>query len=39
MDLILASLQEEALIVGIVCIIFLALFIVAGIKQKLDRNE
>lgn len=39
-DFIVASLFVEASVVGIVCIIFLLLFVVAGIRQILkDRNE
>lgn len=36
MTLFLASLFVEAGIIGIVCIIFLILFVVAGIKQILS---
>lgn len=37
---IIASLFVEASVVGIVCVVFLILFVVAGIRQILkDRNE
>lgn len=36
MPLIIATLYKEAAVVGIVCIIFLILFVVAGIKQILN---
>lgn len=39
MILILAGLFTEAAVVGIVCIIFLVLFVVAGIKQILDEKD
>lgn len=35
----LSSLFMEAAVVGIVCIIFLILFVVAGIKQILTDNR
>lgn len=39
-NIIAAGLFVEAAVVGIVCIIFLCLFIVAGIRQILkDREE
>ena len=34
-----ASLFVEASVVGVVCIVFLILFIVAGIKQILNRED
>lgn len=34
-----AYLEQEALVVGAVCAVFLVLFVVAGIKQILDRRE
>lgn len=42
MRLVLADLFTEAAVVGIVCAVFLILFIVAGIKQIIgdrDRND
>jgi len=36
MTVILANLFVEAAVVGIVCIVFLILFVVAGIKQILS---
>ncbi len=39
MQIILASLFMEAGVVGIVCIIFLILFVVAGIKQILTEDR
>lgn len=39
MDLLLAGLFVEATVVGIICIIFLALFVVAGIRQILRDRE
>lgn len=33
------SLFVEAGVVGIICIIFLILFVVAGIKQMMKKNE
>lgn len=36
---VLAYLEQEAFVVGIVCAVFLVLFVVAGIKQILDRRE
>lgn len=39
MDLFLAGLFTEAAVVGIVCVIFLILFVVAGVKQILDEKE
>lgn len=38
-NFLLSSIQNEANVVGIVTIVFLALFIVAGIKQKLKDRE
>ncbi len=36
----LLSLFVEAAVVGVVCLVFLALFVVAGIRQIIkDRNE
>lgn len=39
MNLIIAGLFLEVAVVGIVCFIFLALFIVAGIRQKLKDDD
>lgn len=39
MSLILATLFVEASVVGIVCIIFLILFVVAGVRQILKNEE
>ncbi len=39
MNHIIAGLFMEAAVVGIVCIVFLILFIVAGIKQILNDNS
>lgn len=39
MNLILANLFMEAAVVGVVCIVFLILFVVAGIKQILSRDK
>lgn len=39
MSTILANLFQEAAVVGIVCIVFLILFVVAGIRQILKDNE
>ncbi len=40
MSPILANLQLEATVVGIVCAVFLVLFVVAGVRQKLrERDE
>lgn len=39
MNQIIAGLFMEAAVVGIVCIVFLILFIVAGIKQILSDNN
>lgn len=39
MNLILADLFVEATVVGIVCIVFLILFVVAGIRQILKDRE
>lgn len=36
---LLAYLEQEALVVGLVCAVFLVAFVVAGIKQILDRRE
>jgi len=36
MDVLFASLFVEATVIGIVCIIFLILFVVAGIRQILN---
>jgi len=35
----LANLQTEAIVVGIVCIAFLILFVVAGVRQILKDNR
>jgi len=37
--LIAGSLFEEATVVGIVCIVFLMLFVVAGVRQILKDKE
>lgn len=39
MNQIIGGLFLEAAVVGIVCIIFLILFVVAGIKQILNDNQ
>lgn len=39
MGIILADLFVEAAVVGIVCIVFLILFIVAGIRQIFKNKE
>ena len=39
MSLFFAQLELEAAVVGIVCIIFLILFVVAGIRQILKNKE
>jgi hypothetical protein len=39
MAILLADLFTEASVVGIVCIVFLLLFVVAGIKQILSDEE
>ena len=39
MSLFLANLFMETAVVGIVCIIFLILFVVAGIKQILSKDR
>ena len=39
MTFLLADLFVEAAVVGIVCIIFLILFVVAGIKQILSEDR
>jgi hypothetical protein len=39
MSMILADLFTEAYVVGIVCGVFLILFIVAGIKQIINDNR
>ena len=36
---LLASLQFEATVVGIICIIFLILFVVAGVRQMKNRQD
>jgi hypothetical protein len=33
------SVQSEAAVVGVVCIIFLVLFVVAGVRQKLKDRD
>jgi hypothetical protein len=38
MQILAASLFVEAAVVGVVCVIFLILFIVAGIKQILSND-
>lgn len=39
MMLILGELQVEAAVVGIVCLVFLILFVVAGIRQIMRNKE
>lgn len=39
MAVMLASLFAEATVVGIVCIVFLILFIVAGVRQILKEDR
>lgn len=39
MNSIIASLVTEVTVVSIVCIVFLILFLVAGVKQKLKEKE
>lgn len=39
MPSILADLFMEATVVGIVCLVFLLLFVVAGIKQIFKNND
>lgn len=36
---IIGSLTQEVLVVGIVCIVFLVLFVVAGIRQMLKEKD
>jgi hypothetical protein len=36
---ILGKLFIEAAVVGVICLIFLILFIVAGVRQKLKEDE
>lgn len=36
---ILAYLEQEAFVVGAVCLVFLILFVVAGVKQILKNRE
>ena len=35
---LLAYLEREAIVVGIVCLVFLVLFVVAGVKQIITRD-
>lgn len=35
----IASVEREAIVVGIVCLVVLVLFVVAGVKQILSRND
>lgn len=35
----LAYLEQEAMVVGIICFVFLILFVVAGIKQILSHRD
>lgn len=37
--LILADIPVEIIVVGIVCVVFLALFVVAGIRQIYNEEE
>lgn len=37
--LFLAYLEQEAAVVGIVCLVFLCLFVVAGIRQILKNRD
>lgn len=39
MEYFIASLFMEAAVVGVVCVIFLLLFVVAGIKQLMKDRE
>lgn len=39
MTTVFASLFMEAAVVGVVCLVFLILFVVAGIKQILSNRE
>lgn len=39
MNVFLADLFTEAIVIGIVCAVFLVLFVVAGIKQIIDDNK
>ena len=39
MDMILGSLFVEAAVVGVVCVVFLLLFVVAGIKQIMSDRD
>lgn len=39
MNPILAYLEQEAIVVGIVCAVFLVLFVVAGIRQMMSRQD
>lgn len=38
MSPVLANLELEATVVGIVCIVFLVLFVVAGVRQKMKQR-
>jgi hypothetical protein len=35
----LAYLEQEAMVVGVVCLVFLILFVVAGIKQIMKNRD
>lgn len=39
MNPLFAYLEQEAIVVGIVCAIFLVLFVVAGIRQMISRQD
>lgn len=39
MTYFLSYLEQEALVVGIVCLVFLIGFVVAGVKQILERRD
>ncbi len=39
MSPLLADLQQEAIVVGVVCIVFLVLFVVAGIRQVMKERD
>lgn len=36
---ILASLETEASVIGIVCVVFLVLFVIAGIREKYKEDR
>lgn len=39
MTYLFAYLEQEAFVVGVVCLVFLVLFVVAGVKQILSRRD